>query len=62
MLVDSLGLLVACRVEPAGVSDRKAARALTAGLSALWPRIDTVIADAGYESKKLARHLQASAG
>ena len=62
MLVDTLGLLVACRVEPAGMSDRRAARALTAGLSPLWPRIDTVIADAGYESKKLARLLKASAG
>ena len=62
MLVDSLGLLVACRVEPAGLSDRRAARALTAGLSSLWPRIDTVIADAGYESKKLVRHLKASTG
>jgi putative transposase len=41
--------------------DRKAAQALTSGLSALWPRIDTAIADAGYESRKLARHLQASA-
>jgi hypothetical protein len=61
MRVDSLGPLVACHVGPAGVSDRKAARALTAGPSALWPRIDTVIADVGYKSRKLARRLQASA-
>ena len=39
------------------MSDRRAARLLTAGLAPLWPRIRTVIADAGYESGALAQHL-----
>ena len=58
ILVDTQGFLVACRVEPAGMSDRKAARNLTAGLPALWPKVHSVIADAGYESKSLAQHLR----
>jgi putative transposase len=44
------------------MSDRKAARALTAGLAPLWPRIRTVIADAGYESGALTEHLAETAG
>jgi putative transposase len=51
------GLLVGCRVEPAGMADRRAARALTAGIASMWPRISTVIADAGYESGALTKHL-----
>jgi putative transposase len=62
ILVDANGLLVACRVEPAGMFDRRAARALTAGLAPLWPRIREVIADAGYESAALAQHLAENAG
>jgi hypothetical protein len=38
------------------MSDRHAAR-LLAGLSPLFPGIQTVIADAGHESRKLAREL-----
>lgn len=57
ILVDANGSLVACRVEPVGMADRRAARALAAGLAPLWPRIRTVIADAGYESAALAQHL-----
>ena len=40
------------------MSDRRAARGLTAGLSPLWPKVHTVIADAGYESKGLAQDLR----
>lgn len=58
ILVDTQGFLVACRVEPAGMSDRRAARGLTTGLSPLWPTVHTVIADAGYESKALAQDLR----
>ena len=47
ILVDTLGLLVANRVEPADTSDRRAGALLLGGLSALFPRIRTVIADAG---------------
>jgi putative transposase len=53
ILVDTLGLLVANRVEPADTSDRRAGALLLGGLSALFPRIRTVIADAGHESRKL---------
>ena len=40
------------------MSDRRAGRRLLAGLAPLWPTIRTIIADAGHESRKLARHLQ----
>ena len=57
ILVDTLGLPIASRVEPANVSDRRAGARLLGGLSPLFPRIRTVIADAGHESRKLARQL-----
>jgi transposase len=57
ILVDTLGLPIACRVEPANISDRRAADLLLGGLSPLFPDIRTVIADAGHESRKLARQL-----
>ena len=57
ILVDTLGLLIACRVKPADISDRKAAALLLGGLRPLFPNIGTVIADAGHQSRKLARHL-----
>lgn len=44
------------------MSDRKAARLLTAGLAPLWPRLRTVIADAGYQSGALAQYLSEHAG
>src|SRR5271165_5847569 len=62
ILVDTLGLLVANRVEPADTSDRRADALLLGGLSALFPRIRTVIADAGHESRKLARTLKRHQG
>ena len=59
ILVDTLlGYRVANRVEPADTSDRRAGALLLGGLSALFPRIRTVIADAGHESRKLARTLK----
>ena len=57
ILVDTLGLLIACRVEPADISDRKAADLLLGGLRPLFPNIRTVIADAGHQSAELAHHL-----
>jgi putative transposase len=57
ILVDTLGMLIASRVEPANMSDRVAGARLLSGLSALFPRIRTVIADAGHQSRKLARQL-----
>ena len=57
ILVDTFGLLITCRVEPADISERKAAALLLGGLRPLFPNIRTVIADAGHQSRKLARHL-----
>jgi putative transposase len=58
ILVDILGLPITNRVEqPGNMSDRRAGGRLLAGLAPLWPTIRTVIADAGHESRKLARQL-----
>jgi len=57
ILVDTLGLPIATRVEPANVSDRRAGARLLHGLGHLFPRIAPVIADAGHESRKLAHEL-----
>ena len=62
ILVDTLGLMIANRVEPANVSDRRAGALLLGGLSPLFPRIHTVIADAGHRSRKLARELMREEG
>jgi hypothetical protein len=43
-------------------SDRRAGNRLLAGLSPLFPKIRTVMADAGHESRKLARELMREAG
>jgi len=57
ILVDTLGFPIANRVEPASTSDRRAGALLLGGLAPLFPRIQTIMADAGHESKKLAREL-----
>ena len=62
LLVGTLGFPLAWRVEPANMSDKKAARYLVGGLSPLWPRIETVIADAGYLSEKLMEFIKDHAG
>jgi putative transposase len=62
ILVDTLGLPIASRIEPACISDRVAGDRLLAGLSPLFPNIRTVIADAGHESRKLACRLLREAG
>jgi transposase len=51
-------MLVARRVEAANVSDRRVVARLLAGLQSGFPSIQTVMADAGYESRKLARELK----
>ena len=58
LLVDTLGMVVARRVEAANVSDRRVGARLLAGLQSGFPWIRTVMADAGYESRKLARELK----
>jgi putative transposase len=60
--VDTLGLPIANRVGPAGVSDSRAGARLLAGLRPLFPAIRTVVADAGHESRKLARELERREG
>lgn len=62
ILVDTLGLPIASRVEPAGMSDRRAGERLVYGLAPLWPDIRTIIADAGHQSRRLARLLHGYAG
>lgn len=62
ILVDTAGLLIACRVAPADISDRTSAIQLLGGLGPLFPNIRTIIADAGHESRKLSRHLMQQDG
>jgi len=57
ILVDTLGIPIACRVEPANMSDRRGAERLLAGLGPLFPSVRTIMADAGHESRKLSRQL-----
>src|SRR6188472_426331 len=45
ILVDTLGLPIACRVEPANISDRRAGALLLGGLGPFFPNIHTVFAD-----------------
>ncbi len=45
-------------MEPANVSDRRAGERLLAGPRPLFPAIRTVMADAGHESRRLARELK----
>ena len=58
LLVDTLGMVVARKVEAANVSDQCAGARLLTGLGSDFPRIRTVMADAGYESGKLTRELK----
>ena len=58
ILVDTLGLPIASRVEPANISDRTAGGRLLGGLRFAFPNIRTVIADAGHESRRLATEIK----
>jgi putative transposase len=62
LLVDTLGMVVARRVEAANISDQRAGARLLAGLRSGFPQIRTVMADAGYQSHKLARELKGRHG
>jgi putative transposase len=62
ILVDTLGLPIANRVESAGISDQRAGARLLAGLRPLFPAIRTVMADAGHQSRKLTRALKRHEG
>jgi transposase len=62
ILVDTLGLVITCRVEPAGISDQKAGGRPLGGLRPFFPLIRTVMADAGHRSRKPARALEQHEG
>ena len=55
-------MVVARRVEAANVSDRRVGARLLGGLQSGFPSIRTVMADAGYESGKLACELKRRQG
>ena len=61
ILVDTLGLLIATRVEPANLHDQRGARALLGGLRPLQPRLAVVYADAAYAGAPLRDWCAASA-
>ncbi len=60
--MDTLGLPFASCVEAAFVSDRVAGFRLLGGLRFAFPDLRTLIADAGHESRKLARALERHEG
>ena len=55
ILVDTLGIPIANRIEASNMSDRRAAAGLLGGLGPIFPTIKTIIADAGHQSRKLRR-------
>src|SRR5690348_1297555 len=54
LLVDTLGLPIACYVTPADVHDTVGARKLLAGLAIFVPRLKKIWADAAYRGRELA--------
>jgi putative transposase len=54
LLVDTLGLPIACYVTPADVHDTVGARKLLGGLAYFVPRLRKIWADAAYRGKELA--------
>jgi putative transposase len=53
LLVDTLGLPIACYVTPADLSDPQGARKLLGGRAYFLPRLKTIWADAAYHGKEL---------
>ena len=53
VLTDTLGLLLAVIVHPASVQDRDGAEALLREARRLFPFVERVIADAGYQGRKM---------
>ena len=62
ILVDTLGLLIATRVEPANLHDQHGAKGLLAGLAPLQPRLAVVYADGAYAGAHLRDWWAAHAG
>ncbi|MGI8853077.1 MAG: IS5 family transposase, partial [Methyloceanibacter sp.] len=55
ILVDTLGLLLSVVVHPADVQDRDGARQVLRTARRLFPFIDCIFADAGYQEPKMAK-------
>lgn len=55
ILVDTLGLLLSVVVHPADVQDRDGARQVLRTARRLFPFIDRIFADAGYQGPKMAK-------
>src|SRR3712207_6607214 len=53
ILTDTLGLLLAVSVHPASVQDRDGAEALLRDARRSFPFIERIIADAGYQGRKM---------
>ena len=62
LLVDTLGLPIACYVTPADLSDPQGARRLLAGRKYFVPRLEKIWADAAYRGKDLAEWGQQQGG
>jgi putative transposase len=62
LLVDTLGLPIACYVTPADVHDTLGARKLAGGLAYFVPRLQKIWADAAYRGKELAEWCQQHGG
>jgi transposase len=54
VLTDTLGLLLAVVVHPASVQDRDGAEAVLREARRLFPFLERVVADAGYQGPKMA--------
>ena len=52
-----MGIPIACRVEPANISDQRGAERLLGRLGPMFPSIRIIMADAGHQSPKFARQL-----
>jgi putative transposase len=62
LLVDTLGLPIACYVTPADVHDTVGARKVLGGLAYFVPRLKGIWADAAYRGKELADWRQQQSG
>ena len=61
-MVDTLGLMTALVVTPADVQDRDVIASLTKAARQLYPTIEKVVADGGYQGAATAADVLAEAG
>ena len=62
ILVDTSGILIACRVEAPNMSDQRGAERLLGGLGPTFPDVRNIMADVGHQTRKLARQLMQQDG